>query len=92
MGYILPLPHFQYKDYQKRVAKDKLDPYYIEQPYKAILEITYQDIADEEEEDRQYNYEPYNSSDYKVIPPEPPVNTKKLAEITGMGQHFSETI
>lgn len=87
MGYILPLPHYQYKDYQKRVTADKRDPFYIEKPYKTILETKHQDIADE-----YARLEASANSLKKLTAPKIPASEKLYADLTGKGRQFSETI
>lgn len=44
MGYILPIQNFQYYDYHHRINHTKKDPYFIDKPFKAILEAEYEDI------------------------------------------------
>ncbi|WP_164669445.1 hypothetical protein [Virgibacillus doumboii] len=87
MGYILPLPHYQYKDYQKRVTEYKQDPFYIEKPYKTILEPKHRDIADE-----HARLEASSNSIKKLTAPKVPTDEKLYADLTGKGRHFSDTI
>ncbi|SET16003.1 hypothetical protein SAMN05216389_106101 [Oceanobacillus limi] len=44
MGYILPIQHHEYHDYQKRIIKEKRNPYVIEKPFKTILESQYEEL------------------------------------------------
>ncbi|SDQ89271.1 hypothetical protein SAMN05216232_2442 [Virgibacillus subterraneus] len=87
MGYILPINHYQYKDYQQRVTEDKQDPYYIEKPYKAMLEAKHLDIARQEGRLRTIK-----DSGYKLSAVKSPTAEKILADVTGKGHHFSDSI
>ncbi|MBP1947214.1 hypothetical protein [Virgibacillus litoralis] len=87
MGYILPINHYQYKDYQQRVTEDKQDPYYIEKPYKAMLEAKHLDIARQEARLRTIR-----DSDHKLSAVKSPTAEKILADVTGKGLHFSDSI
>ncbi|MFZ3577932.1 hypothetical protein [Virgibacillus sp. DJP39] len=87
MGYILPITHYQYQDYQNRVIKDKQNPYYIEKAYKVVLD----NASREMEEDTQANG---NNSEtaYETVQSTNPEIEKFYSELTGKGQHFSESI
>lgn len=87
VGYILPINHYQYKDYQQRVTEDKQDPYYIEKPYKAILEAKHQDIARKEG-----RLETTRESSYKLSAVKSPTAEKIHADVTGKGRYFSDSI
>lgn len=88
MGYILPLAHYQYKDYQKRVTKDKQDRFFIEKPYKAILESHYNQL--ERKVYRQGNNTeekyPHQTAFGKAE------SERIYTELTGKGTRFSENI
>lgn len=91
MGYILPITHFQYQDYQNRVTKKEDDPFYIEHPYKVILDTKSREM--EEREDTLENGKPNKTNYYnKQMPVEQIKNDKIYSNITGKGQHFSESI
>ncbi|WP_430787637.1 hypothetical protein VBD025_16985 [Virgibacillus flavescens] len=91
MGYILPITHYQYQDYQNRVTQKEQDPYHIEKPYKVILDTKSREMEDEDhtQKDDQssksnFFYKPMNTDNNK--------NEKVISKITGKGQHFSESI
>ncbi|WP_404451761.1 hypothetical protein LG329_15670 [Virgibacillus necropolis] len=91
MGYILPITHFQYQDYQNRVTKKDQDPYYIEHPYKVILDTKSREM--EAEEETRNNGKPFKPNYYyKPMHTEDPMNEKMYSKLTGKGLHFSETI
>ncbi len=86
MGYILPIPQYQYQDYQQRVLPKRNSPLYLEKVYPVTLR---------NENPTQRNKHPYSSPSLHI-----PQNfhcrlrncEKVYAEITGKGHHFSETI
>ncbi len=90
MGYILPISHFDYTDYQKRVIKDKDELHYIEKPYKIKLDMQ-----------QQFNYDQNFTKEViwegKQIPFEKikltnPKQQQVIAKITGKGSLFNESI
>ncbi|MFD1040695.1 hypothetical protein ACFQ3N_20245 [Virgibacillus byunsanensis] len=83
MGYVLPVESHQYKDYQNRITKDKPNPFYIERPYRPILEVQYQDIANE-----------YSVYDAVLVQQKQYKGKYDLvyAELTGKGKYFSGSI
>ncbi|MUV36500.1 hypothetical protein JNUCC1_00303 [Lentibacillus sp. JNUCC-1] len=58
MGYIMPVSHFQYQDYQVRDIKGNSRPFYVERPYKAVLEAAYEEAADSGEHEETYKERP----------------------------------
>ncbi|PAV29170.1 hypothetical protein CIL05_12290 [Virgibacillus profundi] len=87
MGYILPIEHYQYNDYQKRVIQEKRNPQFIERPFKVILEKQHQEIISEYDrlngvpESKRYpvGLDALNAERY-------------YGELTGKGQKFSESV
>lgn len=91
MGYILPITQFQYMDYQNRVIKNEQDPYFIEHPYKVVLDTKSRELEDEE--GTRSGGQPYKYNDnYKPIHIEKPKTEKLYAKLTGKGRHISESI
>ncbi|QKY68628.1 hypothetical protein [Lentibacillus sp. CBA3610] len=86
MGYILPINHYQYSDYQNRV-REKTDPFHIEKPYKTILRTDYYN-----HHRNQAAVTPSEDAELKLSTPKPPTADKLYAELTGKGRHFSSTI
>lgn len=84
MGYVLPISHYQYNDYKNRVIQDKLDPFYIESPYKIILPSRYQDILHEQPQQSSINTKHHHPKHDEV--------EKVYANLTGKGQYFSERV
>ncbi|SFD39257.1 hypothetical protein SAMN05216238_101124 [Lentibacillus persicus] len=87
MGYILPINHYQYYDYQRRTIKEKQDPIHIEKPYKTILRTEYNNQLRNQTATGQNN-----NTDLKLTKPKSPAAEKMYAELTGKGQHFSTTV
>lgn len=82
MGYVLPVAHYQYQDYKRRITPNKQSRFYIDRVYKPALIRTYQgtmlnltngykDIA----ENKQYTSDRYDDT----------LN----AEITGKGENIN---
>ncbi|RYG72128.1 hypothetical protein EU245_11605 [Lentibacillus lipolyticus] len=46
MGYVLPVNHYQYQDYQRRAVRRGKDPFHIEKPYKTIPAAKYDAYRD----------------------------------------------
>lgn len=44
MGYILPVTHFQYNDYQRRITKEKPTRHTIEGPFKVVLDMQHEQV------------------------------------------------
>lgn len=86
MSYILPIPHYQYADYQKRVTENKNDRIFIDRPFKVILETQYDEVIGKETEH------------FKAAAPKPektyvnPRQAQAIAGLTGKGVHFSELV
>ena len=90
MGYILPISHFEYTDYQKRAIKDKDDLHYVERPYKIKLDMQQQFNYDQNftselmQESKKYPSEEIKSTH--------PKQKQLIANITGKGNLFNESI
>lgn len=87
MGYVLPINHYQYYDYQIRTIKEKSDPFPIEKPYKTILRTDYHD-----NHRNQINIKSSDHSGINLSKPRPPTAESIYAELTGKGRNFSSTI
>ncbi|TFJ93628.1 hypothetical protein [Lentibacillus salicampi] len=87
MGYVLPINHYQYHDYQQRVTKAKSDPFHIERPYKTILRMEYHN-----DHTNLSAAKPLEKSGFKLSTPRPPTADELYAELTGKGRHFSSSI
>ncbi|QTM98709.1 hypothetical protein ERJ70_04995 [Sediminibacillus dalangtanensis] len=95
MGYLLPVPLYQYQDYQERVTRNAPSPFYIEGVYKSHLDTKHKQIEQEENRKTQVDCKP--SEMKKVLYAPRTVHKSYLAEkiyadVTGKGRHFSETI
>lgn len=90
MGYILPVSHFEYMDYQKRVIKAKDNHHYVEKPFKVKLDMQQQFNYDDKifnqgmEKGSQINYQHINLASLN--------QTQAIAEITGKGSLFNKSV
>ncbi|MEN1967205.1 hypothetical protein WMZ97_03910 [Lentibacillus sp. N15] len=87
MGYVLPVSPFQSQDYQKRVTRDKQNRFYIERPYKTILESHYHDIR---KMDSRHTTVAKKRKEGNTKVPEPAEHA--YADFTGKGRFFNESI
>lgn len=90
MGYILPISHFEYTNYQRRDIKDKEGVHYIEKPFKIKLD-TQQPLINH----RSFSNEAMQRN--KEIPSENIKNNiqrqdQLIAKITGKGFLINESI
>ncbi|TFB15056.1 hypothetical protein E3U55_12450 [Filobacillus milosensis] len=96
MGYILPVDFHQYNQYQRReVSNRRQSDLALERVFRTELNELKRKFNSEDQEELEQEarktYSPakvYQPDDTKFMNK----NHKQLAEITGKGQHFSETI
>ncbi|MFC2949904.1 hypothetical protein [Virgibacillus sediminis] len=87
MGYLLPVAHYQYQDYQNRLTENKRLPHLVEKPFKVVLERRHQEIVKE--------YERLEPGSYKsgfIQRREQADTTRVFAELTGTGTKVNETV
>lgn len=90
MGYILPVPFYQYQDYQQRVIPKKQNPYYIERPYKVILNSSHKNIENQED---YFKYNSRSAELHMTKQTHKARNNEKIySELTGKGKHFNESV
>lgn len=53
MGYILPITHYNYQDYQNRMKEQKESPHYVGSPYKVVFHR----ISSELNEDNEKSFD-----------------------------------
>ncbi|WP_053220336.1 hypothetical protein [Virgibacillus senegalensis] len=95
MGYMLPVPLYQYQDYQERVTRSAQSPFYIEGVYKADLNTRHKQIEKEESRNLQVEDKVQESKKMLYAPQtvhKSYLSEKIYADVTGKGRHFSETI
>lgn len=85
MGYLLPVNHYQYYDYQRRTVKGKQDPFHIEKPSKIIMEANYQDYHGNQ-------VEPDGNTSLKMSTPKLPATDHLYAQLTGKGRNFNKYV
>ncbi|MFD2629675.1 hypothetical protein [Oceanobacillus kapialis] len=81
MGYILPITHYQYHEYQNRVTETKRNPHYVEKPFKVILQKEHHRIEKEYERLQSPVQQP--SSKKEVLA------NKFFGQITGKGRNLN---
>ncbi|WP_099157108.1 hypothetical protein [Virgibacillus ndiopensis] len=91
MGYVLPIQHYQYKDYQNRDMKVKQDPFYIERPYKIIFDAKHQDIL-QNDNDEEFTEPDHRHHQVIQQKPKQPQVDKIYADLTGKGRNYSQSI
>lgn len=92
MGYIAPIPHHQYKQYQEREIKVEKRPFTFlpVQPVKPMKNNT---RAQTEEADSSYHVlqSKQRKTSYGALST-PSIQTTLLARLTGKGKHFNEYV
>ncbi|WP_079529440.1 hypothetical protein [Halobacillus hunanensis] len=101
MGYVLPVTHYQYMDYKKRVTQTARSPFALEPVFKATLE---QKLGNEQEQQGQLQkkedvknerlhplYTPATIH-YHTVPHTQNVPEKVYSNVTGKGLYFSEKV
>ncbi|UFU00591.1 hypothetical protein KO561_06530 [Radiobacillus kanasensis] len=91
MGYLLPIPNYQYSDYHTRITSKGTDPIHIGKIYKAKLDRNrpFEEQLDElreEPEEMVANREKRRRTYYHA-----PME-QLYAELTGVGKHINERI
>lgn len=87
MGYVLPIQNFQYNDYHRRTVEEKSNHFFINEPYKLILEAQYQNIKHPPTSEHIM----LNKEHSKILS-QSPRTIRAYEEITGKGQRFSVSI
>lgn len=99
MGYILPVNHYQYQDYQIRTTQHERSPFVLERILKATLDnklkhnqTREQDPLDDQR--RSSIHIPANTHAVNGFYPsfQRSGTEKILSRMTGKGRHFSETV
>ncbi|GGF15271.1 hypothetical protein GCM10010954_12360 [Halobacillus andaensis] len=98
MGYILPIQHYQYQDYQQRVTSDERSPFALDRVFKVTLDHKLKEYYTPREQDRknsQYLHHQLHTPKtvhYNEKKRATDLEEKVYSEVTGKGQRFSETI
>jgi|GEM_PF-3397007 len=100
MGYILPVNHYQYKDYHDRTIQTERSPFMLEQIFKTTLDNRLKQQEQSREEDRleyqEMSRKLFTSKDMHAVKnpwkPAEPAHEKVYSDVTGKGKHFSESI
>jgi hypothetical protein len=92
MGYIAPIPHYQYKQYQEREIKVEKNPFRFF-PVQSVRPLKNKSQAHSEESETA-NY--VHHLNHKTTPyhtlTEPSISSKLLAQLTGKGKHVNEYV
>jgi hypothetical protein len=99
MGYILPVNHYQYQDYQDRKTQDDRSPFMLEKVFKATLDSKLKHNQPHAQDRLEYKrvsgiHIPRTTHavtrvSHHLHPEERDVIFSKM---TGKGQNFSETV
>ncbi|REJ08482.1 hypothetical protein [Halobacillus trueperi] len=95
MGYILPVNHYQYQDYQTRTTQHERSPFVLEKVFKATLDHKMKHNQDRVEDQRGRSIHiPRNTHAVNSVQPslQRSGTEKILSNMTGKGSHFSETV
>jgi hypothetical protein len=83
LGYILPVDHYQYNDYHRRVVQQKEKKHYIEAPFKVILDQQHQEISTK--------YDALNRTSTESVSKQYP-SSEIFGILTGKGRNFSDSV
>ncbi|WP_226577015.1 hypothetical protein [Halobacillus litoralis] len=98
MGYILPVNHYQYQDYQIRTTQQERSPFAIEKVVKASLDSKFRhgQCREQDRLDYQRISGIYTSKHFHAAAKSSPLNRKEIeklySKLTGKGLNFSETV
>lgn len=101
MGYILPINHYQYQDYQVRTTQKERSPFALDKVFKASLNSKLKQDHPREHDllDEQRMSGLYTPASFYAKPANENGNYEKgphrediYSEVTGKGRNFSETI
>lgn len=87
MGYILPVQNFQYFDYHQRITEEKKNQYFINKPFKAVLEDQYQEVKD-----HPVSNHTMLTKEHTEILSRNPKALRTKADLTGKGHLFNQYI
>ena len=92
MGYIAPIPHYQYKQYQEREIKVDKHPFsfFPVQPIKPLKNKS-QAHSEQTEADDQIHHSNQKATSYRTHN-KSSIPTTLLAQLTGKGKHFNEYV
>jgi hypothetical protein len=92
MGYIAPIPHHQYKQYQERELKVEKHPFTFlpVQPVKSMKNKS-QAHPEETETSNHVSSSKQRKTSYQAFN-KPTIPSKLLAQLTGKGNHFNEYV
>lgn len=82
MAYILPIEHYQYQDYQRRIVQDRVNRNYIEGPFKVILDRKHQEVVTRYKDLHPSTDNKVQSSTYN--------SEKMISQYTGKGRNFND--
>ncbi|WP_163529851.1 hypothetical protein [Halobacillus ihumii] len=101
MGYILPVTHYQYMDYKKRVTQTARSPFALDAVFKATLDQKLGNAHEQQSELQEKNdvkNEPLHplytpaTIHYHPVPHTQNVSEKVYSNVTGKGLHFSKRV
>lgn len=86
MGYILPVAHYTYQNYHRRLIDKKKDPYYVEAPYR----VGFYKIKDDRFNHHQSFQDILEEKERQLAALH--VDAKEKATLTGKGKTINERI
>ncbi|MFD2924219.1 hypothetical protein [Halobacillus naozhouensis] len=100
MGYILPINHYQYMDYKKRVTQTARSPFVLDAVFKATLDQKLQgnEHQQQEQQEKDVKNERFHplytpaTIHYHTVPQTENISEKVYSNVTGKGLHFSEKV
>lgn len=99
MGYILPINHYQYQDYQVRTTQGERSPFAFEKVFKATLDNKLNQNDPHAQDHLKYQrlsgiHIPRTTHAVSRVshPPHTEEREAILSKMTGKGQNFSETV
>ncbi|GEN52867.1 hypothetical protein [Halobacillus faecis] len=99
MGYILPVNHYQYQDYQTRTTQRERSPFVLEKIFKATLDSNMKHNQPREQgrvenQRRKSIHTTRNTHAVNIAHSsiKKSGTEKILSHMTGKGQYFSETV
>ncbi|GAB4073972.1 hypothetical protein GCM10028778_14750 [Barrientosiimonas marina] len=88
MGYILPVNHDQYYNYQRRSIREEQNPFHIEKPARIILKK----LNRQDWQWRSDTYRTDNQTALELRRPGLPEAAELYGQLTGKGREFNQSV
>ena len=90
MGYILPITHYNYKQYQNRMKEIEESPHYIHSPYKTVFHRIDSEYKENEKTMNRDYLKKVKTTHDKKQPAFYYISKHKKAQLTGKGGMINE--